>query len=290
MITKANAQWIDSLSVQGNQAIADQVAAANSRLARSRPDVQVVLANYDVSFAHHRVCDQASWINGLRLSYRNFLRGGYYYQTSFHPDRKGQAAIANWVDGYAEAAAWNQAHLAAQSLTPGTTSSLLAAGFAPGEQVTASLHSVPVDLGRYRASSSGMVSVPVRIPPGFTPGTHTVVLTGETSRRSQTFRITVSAGQNRWYLIGVLRRPRGAAHGGRRRGRPPEQTPAADQIRGCLPLGVRRAPLACQRRRAVGPPQEVGGVAAEHPARDRGLAAGELASSSRGSRSPSGCG
>ena len=49
-----------------------------------------------------------------------------------------------------------------------------------------------------------MVSVPVRIPPGFTLGTHTIVLTGETSRRSQTFRITVSAGQNRWYLIGAF--------------------------------------------------------------------------------------
>ena len=72
-MTKANALWIDSLAVQGNKAISGQVDAANARLAHVRPDVRVVMAPYDVSFAQHRVCDKDSWINGLRISYPDFL-------------------------------------------------------------------------------------------------------------------------------------------------------------------------------------------------------------------------
>ena len=167
---QGNALWIDSLAVQGNEAISGQVDAANARLAHVRPDVRVVMAPYDVLFAQHRVCDKDSWINGLRMSYPDFWRGGIFYQTSFHPDRQGQAAIANWVDGYVEAAQWDQAHQAAQSLAPSSTSTFSAAGFSPGEQVTAILHSVPVDLGTYRADARGVVVARVHIPTGFTPG------------------------------------------------------------------------------------------------------------------------
>jgi hypothetical protein len=192
-MTKANALWIDSLAVQGNKAISGQVDAANARLAQVRPDVRVVMAPYDVSFAQHRVCDKDSWINGLRISYPDFRHRGIFYQTSFHPDRHGQAAIANWVDGYVEAAQWDQAHQAAQSLAPSSTSTFSAAGFSPGEQVTATLHSMPVDLGTYRADARGVVVARVHIPTGFTPGRHTIILTGKTSRRSQVFPVTIRA-------------------------------------------------------------------------------------------------
>lgn len=205
-MTKANALWIDSLAVQGNEAISGQVDAANARLAHVRPDVRVVMAPYDVSFAQHRVCDKDSWINGLRISYPDFWRGGIFYQTSFHPDRQGQAAIANRVDGYVEAAQWDQAHQAAQSLAPSSTSTLSAAGFSPGEQVTAILHSVPVDLGTYRADARGVVVARVHIPTGFAPGQHTIILTGKTSQRSQVFPVTIRASGNdhrRWYVVAL---------------------------------------------------------------------------------------
>lgn len=205
-MTKANALWIDSLSVQGNKALAGQVDLANARLAHVRPDVRVVMAPYDVSFAQHRVCDKDSWINGLRISYPDFWRGGIFYQTSFHPDRQGQAAIANWVDGYVEAAQWDQAHQAAQSLATSSTSTFSGAGFSPGEQVTAMLHSVPVDLGTYRADARGVVVARVHIPTGFTPGRHTIILSGKTSQRSQVFPVTIRAsGTNhlRWYVVAL---------------------------------------------------------------------------------------
>jgi hypothetical protein len=197
-ILKDNALWINSLSVQGNKAIASQVALANSRLSTSRPDVQVVMAPYDVSFSGHRVCDNDSWINGLRVNPKDFIHLGFYYQTSFHPDRQGQSAIANWVKGYAEAAQWDQAHPVEKALAAGSESTLSAAGFAPGEQVIASLHSAPVVMGTYRANSAGVVTVPVHVPASFAPGAHTIVLTGMTSGRSQSFAVTVTRPAPAW--------------------------------------------------------------------------------------------
>jgi primary-amine oxidase len=110
------------------------------------------------------------------------------------------------VDGYVEAAQRDQAHQAAQSLAPSSTSTFTAAGFSPGEQVTAILHSMPVALGTYRADARGVVIARVHIPTGFAPGRHTIILTGKTSRRSQAFPVTIRPSGTdhlRWYVVAL---------------------------------------------------------------------------------------
>jgi GDSL-like Lipase/Acylhydrolase family len=199
-ILKSSATWVNSLAVQGNEAIARQVAVANAKLQATRPDVRVVMADYDSSFAGHRVCDKDSWLNGLRIRYSiKDWKGQPFYQTSFHPNRQGQVAIAEWANDAIETAQWSQAHPAPEVLATGSASTFSAAGFNPGEEVTASLHSTPVALGTYRADARGTVDVPVRIPAGFATGAHSIVLTGKTSRRSQSFAVTVARPAPAWW-------------------------------------------------------------------------------------------
>lgn len=69
--------------------------------------------------------------------------------------------------------------LAASSVTAGGSVTFNAAGFAPGSEVTAELHSDPVALGTFGADDAGTVAGTARIPADVPAGHHTFVLSGE---------------------------------------------------------------------------------------------------------------
>jgi hypothetical protein len=79
------------------------------------------------------------------------------------------------------------------TITAGGENSLTASGFRPGEQVAATLHSTPVDLGTYTASASGIVAFTFTVPATLEPGNHTVTLLGLTSGRAAAAGLTVIA-------------------------------------------------------------------------------------------------
>ena len=64
-------------------------------------------------------------------------------------------------------------------------------GFRPGENVSGTVHSQPVSLGSVVADAQGRVSIGWIVPANFEIGEHTIVLTGESSKRSLVGQFTV---------------------------------------------------------------------------------------------------
>lgn len=85
------------------------------------------------------------------------------------------------------------ASISASQVSPGGQLVVTASGFAPGEQVQATLHSDPVDLGISAASASGDYTLQVAIPAGFSAGLHHVSLLGLSSGNTAEIPFTVSA-------------------------------------------------------------------------------------------------
>jgi len=66
-----------------------------------------------------------------------------------------------------------------------------ARGFEPGEPVQVWLYSTPTSAGRAVADADGVVTTTVTLPAGLAPGTHSLVLVGESSGRVFVTRIEV---------------------------------------------------------------------------------------------------
>ncbi|NYD68019.1 copper amine oxidase [Agromyces atrinae] len=66
-------------------------------------------------------------------------------------------------------------------VTAGGTQSVTASGFTPGESVSAVLHSDPIDVGTYIADEDGDVVFQFVVPASLETGSHSLVLTGQTS-------------------------------------------------------------------------------------------------------------
>jgi hypothetical protein len=64
------------------------------------------------------------------------------------------------------------------ALTPGQSIELSASGFEPGEAVSATLHSKPVDLGSTPADASGAITFAFTVPTSLPAGAHTIVFAG----------------------------------------------------------------------------------------------------------------
>ena len=79
-----------------------------------------------------------------------------------------------------------------QSGVEGGTVGVSGTGFLANETIDFVLHSDPVDLGTTKADASGSFSATLTLPDGVT-GNHTIVATGETSGRTASFPITISA-------------------------------------------------------------------------------------------------
>ena len=61
------------------------------------------------------------------------------------------------------------------------TLTLTGAGFLPGEQVTVTVHSTPVQVGQFKADKTGTVTAAFTIPKGFALGDHTATFAGDKS-------------------------------------------------------------------------------------------------------------
>jgi hypothetical protein len=77
------------------------------------------------------------------------------------------------------------------SPAPGGSFTLTEGGFEPGEDVVVVLYSAPVVLASTTANGEGVISASLTIPAGTAPGTHTLVLYGESTTKAAT--ITVQA-------------------------------------------------------------------------------------------------
>lgn len=73
--------------------------------------------------------------------------------------------------------------LSVDSVRPGGSFTFTASGFAPGEWVSATLFSAPVDLGMFRADASGVVTATVALPADVAPGVHRFALVGQVDGR-----------------------------------------------------------------------------------------------------------
>ena len=94
-VTYTDATWIDSIVDQGDQIIANQVAAANEKLQAAGVTVKVVMAkNVDQQFHGHRLCDSNTpFLNGVIL-HGDLTKPD---QRSFHPNMDGQNAYARAI-------------------------------------------------------------------------------------------------------------------------------------------------------------------------------------------------
>jgi len=83
--------------------------------------------------------------------------------------------------------------LNAGSFTVNSVVIIMSGGWQPGEQVTVTVYSDPIQLGVYTASAIGELSdIRFSIPRNFDPGTHTITAVGETSGTvSTTFQVTL---------------------------------------------------------------------------------------------------
>ncbi|MDR1806849.1 MAG: hypothetical protein LBR33_02875, partial [Propionibacteriaceae bacterium] len=68
---------------------------------------------------------------------------------------------------------------AAPAVAAGAQATVTGVGFMPGESVTGTMHSDPLDLGVQVADDNGEVTFIWTIPAGTAAGTHTVELTGD---------------------------------------------------------------------------------------------------------------
>jgi hypothetical protein len=78
------------------------------------------------------------------------------------------------------------------TVRPGQTSTATGTGFTPGEQVDATLHSDPIDLGDSTANGAGDVTVTFTVPAALPQGQHELVLTGLTSGHAGVAGFTVA--------------------------------------------------------------------------------------------------
>lgn len=104
------------------------------------------------------------------------------------------------------------AHLTApSSLAPGQSTTLVANGFTPGEQVQVYVMSDPLLLGQVLASANGTAEATVTIPDSLPPGVHHLYMIGLTSRRGVGAAIVVITANNAPEAVG--RRGAGVAAG-----------------------------------------------------------------------------
>ncbi len=81
----------------------------------------------------------------------------------------------------------------ASTVTPGSTQTVTAEGFEPGESVSAVMSSEPVDVGTYVADEEGNVDFQFVVPTDTAVGEHTLTLTGQTSGTVVSGTFTVAA-------------------------------------------------------------------------------------------------
>jgi hypothetical protein len=77
---------------------------------------------------------------------------------------------------------------------PGDTVTFSAGQYKPGETAVATLHSTPVQLGSFKADSSGVVKGTVTIPGATAPGLHELMLSGNASGTVGSVVVSIAPG------------------------------------------------------------------------------------------------
>lgn len=117
--------------------------------------------------------------------------GGWYSAAVGGAAWDFDAAITKDRTLYAQ---WTRVTVDRSSVVAGGRVTVTGEGYAPGERVRATLHSgPPYDLGTHTADRSGRVSFQATVPADFQAGDHTVTLVGQTSRRTASAALAVTA-------------------------------------------------------------------------------------------------
>ena len=140
-LNQADAVWINQITDVGNSTIRAAIQSANQALMRSGRHVSIEYADPVPEFYGHGVCSGIkSFINPVLVPRVDITKAA---QQSFHPNVSGeQAYLAAFVcalDNNCPSSAVTGTQLNANV---GATVQTQAGGFAPGEAVSATLHSV----------------------------------------------------------------------------------------------------------------------------------------------------
>lgn len=90
LISRKEAEWIDSLVIQGNARIAKAVADATASAGN------VAYVDVTERFAGHELCSNDEWLHDLHFSLREGLNP---FKGSYHPNKNGQRAYAEAFAG-----------------------------------------------------------------------------------------------------------------------------------------------------------------------------------------------
>ncbi len=85
LISRKEAEWIDSLTIQGNAKVARAVADATASAGN------VAYVDVTERFAGHELCSEDEWLHELHFSLREGLNP---FKGSYHPKKSGQHAYA----------------------------------------------------------------------------------------------------------------------------------------------------------------------------------------------------
>jgi lysophospholipase L1-like esterase len=90
LISRKEAEWIDSLVIQGNAKAAKAVADATGSAGN------VAYVDVTERFAGHELCSEEEWLHDLHFSLREGLNP---FKDSYHPNKNGQRAYAEAFAG-----------------------------------------------------------------------------------------------------------------------------------------------------------------------------------------------
>jgi len=107
----------------------------------------------------------------FQLALTSDTPGIYRVSVQYNGVTIGTVSNVNFIDG----------SVSAQAIAPGGTQILTGQGFLPGEMVTITVHSDPIQVGRLAADANGNVQVSFVIPKNFGLGSHEAIFTGDKS-------------------------------------------------------------------------------------------------------------
>ncbi len=99
-------------------------------------------------------------------------------------------------------------HIDAKVLSPGSTTTMSASGFAPNTPVAVVVHSLPIVLGTTQADGTGHVQVAIRLPSDVPTGSHTFELTGRaangTTMLADSPHVTIRSSRHTFPTVEIL--------------------------------------------------------------------------------------
>jgi len=185
-------------SIQIQQVIASSTSGA-ARLANGQDDYSLTVSL--VGTNGQRMLSAANRLSimtpGVELSGVTDTGGGTY-ALSLTSSTPGNYTVTVLLDGLPVGTPMAVNFIGADVIMPAATfgqaQTVDGLGFLPGERVTVTLHSTPIDLGTFTADSKGTVRVNFDIPDDLELGDHTVTFDGAKSGTAEVgFTVTEGA-------------------------------------------------------------------------------------------------